>query len=129
MTSNLQTQINAKGSGTVTSIATSAPISGGTITTSGTISCPTCYTTGGGAMAGSISVSPTNTYSLGSNGGRWLGIHGDAIYSYSILDIRGTVYAPSGASGISTTVTVRDAAGTGTCTLVYSGGLLTGGTC
>ena len=129
VTSNLQTQINAKGSGTVTSIATSAPISGGTITTSGTISCPTCYTTGGGAMAGSISVSPTNTYSLGSNGGRWLGIHGDAIYSYSILDIRGTVYAPSGASGISTTVTVRDAAGTGTCTLVYSGGLLTGGTC
>lgn len=32
------------GSGTVTSIATTSPISGGTITTSGTISCPTCAT-------------------------------------------------------------------------------------
>jgi hypothetical protein len=30
------------GSGTVTSIATTSPISGGTITNSGTISCPTC---------------------------------------------------------------------------------------
>ena len=30
--------------GTVTSIATSAPLSGGTITTTGTISCPTCAT-------------------------------------------------------------------------------------
>lgn len=33
------------GSGTVTSIATTGPISGGTITTSGTISCPTCTIT------------------------------------------------------------------------------------
>jgi hypothetical protein len=30
------------GSGTVTSVATSSPIAGGTITTSGTVSCPTC---------------------------------------------------------------------------------------
>lgn len=33
------------GSGTVTSIATSSPLSGGTITTSGTLSCPTCEVT------------------------------------------------------------------------------------
>lgn len=36
------------GSGTVTSIATTSPISGGTITTTGTISCPTCGVTGTG---------------------------------------------------------------------------------
>jgi hypothetical protein len=35
----------------------------------------------------------------------------------------------SGSSGLSTTKTVRDAAGTGTCTLVFTMGLLTGGTC
>ncbi len=33
------------GSGSVTSIATTSPITGGTITTSGTIACPTCVTT------------------------------------------------------------------------------------
>lgn len=32
------------GTGSVTSVATASPISGGTITTSGTISCPTCVT-------------------------------------------------------------------------------------
>lgn len=32
------------GSGTVTSVATTGPISGGTFTTTGTISCPTCIT-------------------------------------------------------------------------------------
>lgn len=34
------------GSGSVTSVATSTPISGGTITTTGTVSCPTCGVTG-----------------------------------------------------------------------------------
>lgn len=37
VTSSIQTQLNAKGSGTVTSVATSSPITGGTITTTGTI--------------------------------------------------------------------------------------------
>lgn len=37
------------GSGTVTSIATTSPIVGGTITTSGTISCPTCMTGSAGS--------------------------------------------------------------------------------
>lgn len=40
------------GSGTVTSIATTAPITGGTITTTGTIACATCATTtSGGALS------------------------------------------------------------------------------
>lgn len=41
------------GTGTVTSVATTAPIQGGTITTTGTITCPTCaLTTNGGALTG-----------------------------------------------------------------------------
>ncbi len=36
----------AAGTGTVTSVSTTGPISGGPITTSGTISCPTCGVTG-----------------------------------------------------------------------------------
>lgn len=37
--------VGGAGSGTVTNIATTAPISGGPITTTGTLSCPTCLTT------------------------------------------------------------------------------------
>lgn len=39
---NLLTVISGGGSGTVTSIATTGPITGGTITTTGTIACATC---------------------------------------------------------------------------------------
>ena len=35
----------------------------------------------------------------------------------------------NGGVGITKTVTVRDSAGTGTCTLIFTGGLYTGGTC
>lgn len=46
------------GSGTVTSVATSGPITGGPITTTGTIDCPTCATTSsGGAITGTAPVS------------------------------------------------------------------------
>jgi hypothetical protein len=41
-TSSIQTQLNAKGTGSVTSIATTGPLGGGTITTSGTLTCTTC---------------------------------------------------------------------------------------
>lgn len=40
------TNWNGKGTGSVTSVATTGPISGGSITTTGTISCPTCGVTG-----------------------------------------------------------------------------------
>jgi hypothetical protein len=42
------------GSGTVTNIATTGPISGGPITTTGTISCPTCTTSAGSLASGNI---------------------------------------------------------------------------
>ena len=57
-------------------------------------------------------------------------------YSSPLLTLSesGTLTIPgvfvSGASvGLSVTKTVRDAAGTGTCTLIFTGGILTGGTC
>jgi hypothetical protein len=129
VTSNIQTQLNSKGSGTVTSIATSGPISGGTITGSGTISCPTCYTTGGGTISGAVQVDGSltplvsTTYNFGSSARRWT-----TLWAQTLNVSSGTV-APDGNNGISATVTVRNAAGTGSCTLVFSGGLLTGGTC
>jgi hypothetical protein len=45
------------------------------------------------------------------------------------VNISGTITTPSGSAGITSTKTVRDSAGTGTCTLTFSGGILTGGTC
>jgi hypothetical protein len=123
----------------VTSIATSSPISGGTITTTGTISCPTCFTTSGGTFSGSVSGTTfsgsTFTAStafnplldgVGALGGSSLRF--SKVWTYD-LAAGGTITAPDGNTGISATVTVRNSAGTGTCTLIFSGGLLTGGTC
>lgn len=55
------------GAGTVTSIATTSPITGGTITSTGTIACATCATTtNGGALSGTapIAVSAAGVISL-----------------------------------------------------------------
>lgn len=38
-------------------------------------------------------------------------------------------YSSNGTNGLSATTTIRDAAGTGTCSLIFTGGLKTGGTC
>ena len=40
-----------------------------------------------------------------------------------------TAYQANAAPGVSATKTVRDSAGTGTCTLIFTFGILTGGTC
>lgn len=45
------------------------------------------------------------------------------------LSVRDTGLIFNGNTGLTTTKTVRTADGLGTCTLIYSGGLLTGGTC
>ncbi len=109
--------------GSVTSIATSSPISGGTITTTGTISCPTCFTTSGGSISGNVLPGSTLTYSLGSSSFVWQNAYIDDVY------VSGGIRAPDGNFGSTETITVRNAAGTGTCTLDFSGGLKTGGTC
>lgn len=46
--------VAASGSGTVTSIATTAPLGGGTITTSGTLTCSTCATGPGSSTSGDL---------------------------------------------------------------------------
>lgn len=76
---NLQT--SASGGGTVSSIATTGPITGGPITTTGTIACPTCVASaaaltsnavviGGGLQASStISADTTTTHALFATAG------------------------------------------------------------
>lgn len=73
-------------------------------------------TTGTGAVA--LSASPTFTGTIGA----------------ANLTATGTVrantgFSANGTAGTSATKTVRDSAGTGTCTLVFTFGLYTGGTC
>jgi len=63
-----------------------------------------------------------------------LGSIGDASYRYGSIyvynaNMAGTITAPSGSSGWTGTRTVTDSSGSATCTLVFSGGILTGGTC
>lgn len=61
----------AGGGGTVTNVATTGPITGGAITTTGTIACPTCATTtNGGALSGTapIAVSAAGVISGGGLG-------------------------------------------------------------
>jgi hypothetical protein len=64
---NCQTSWATAGSGTVTNIATTAPLGGGPITSTGTLTCTTCQTTGiGGASAllpfGTDTGGAANTY-------------------------------------------------------------------
>lgn len=49
--------------------------------------------------------------------------------SFPWMQVHGTTFYGGGSAGLTQTVTVRDAAGTGTCTLIFSGGIKTGGTC
>jgi hypothetical protein len=60
-------------------------------------------------------------------------IGGTTSPSYA-LDVTGDtntsgVFRSGGTAGLTATKTVRDSAGTGTCTLIFTGGILTGGTC
>lgn len=72
---------------------------------------------------GVIQPDTSNSRNLGANTRRW------ATTFTQNLNITGTVTAPSGNTGWSGTRTVRAAGGAGDCTLIYSGGILTGGTC
>lgn len=122
------------GSGTVTSVATTGPISGGTFTTSGTISCPTCTTNASsltananvlGAGSNAIAVDATFTsdgsghYTLSSSGGTslssftWTGAPntGNATTSFPLL-----YYFCNGASGPTTFSTNGTILGMNACT-------------
>ena len=77
----------------------------------------------GSTFTGSILPTSNNLYALGNTSFRFSNV------ATVNANISGTITAPSGSTGQSTTITVRDSAGTGTCTIIFSGGLKTGGTC
>ncbi len=73
-----------------------------------------------------------------SNGSGSGGLDGNGAYVYadgshlkaSSLDMTGgSIFAPSGSGTLTGTTVVRNSSGAGTCTLTFSGGLLTGTTC
>jgi|GEM_PF-3444987 len=74
-------------------------------------------------VSGDLTPATTSFYKLGNSSLKWSAVYTDNLYVYN------SIQAPSGNLGYTGTVTVRDAAGTGTCTNIFSGGLRTGGTC
>jgi len=117
------------------------------LTSSGTI-------TLSGTVASDILFGSSNTYLIGNSTNYLNAIHANNVVAYasflpasgvttvdvggatrrvrkiwtSDLNITGSVIPPSG-TAFSGTKTVRDSAGTGTCTLTFSSGIMTGGTC
>ena len=77
----------------------------------------------GTSLSGTLVPTTNNFYALGNTSFRW------STVATTNVNISGTITTPSGSAGITSTKTVRDSAGTGTCTLIFSGGILTGGTC
>lgn len=77
----------------------------------------------GTTFTGSFLPTTNNLYAVGNTSLRLSNI------ATVNANISGTITTPSGSAGITSTKTVRDSAGTGTCTLIFSGGILTGGTC
>lgn len=83
------------GSGTVTSVSTTAPITGGTITTTGTIACATCETNGGTPLtSGTIPKASTSPAQINSA----LSDNGTTISSSEPVAVTGAVSATGGVS-------------------------------
>ena len=69
-----------------------------------------------------------------ASGGSVVGRNSSGTTQWTISTTNGTMevlnwYIANGTAGQTATKTVRDSAGTGTCTLVFTGGIYTGGTC
>lgn len=100
---------SAPGTGTVTSIATTAPITGGTITTTGTIGCATCVTSSASLTSNQIMLGAGSQASaaLGSLGTTTTVLHGNAAgaptYGAVALasDVSGTLPVGNGGTGVS----------------------------
>jgi hypothetical protein len=84
------------GPGTVTSVATTSPITGGTITASGTIACATCVTSAASLANDQIMAG------AGSQGGKVSNLSGDVTTSGSMATTVAKVNAVSYGSGPST---------------------------
>ena len=76
----------------------------------------------GSTITGSILPTTNNLYALGNTSYRMSNV------ATVNMNLSGTVTAPNGNTGLSSTRTVGDGSG-GSCTLIFSGGILTGGTC
>lgn len=104
---------SAAGAGTVTSIATTSPLSGGTITTSGTLSCPTCVTSAASLTANALLLGAGGQASaaLGSLGTTTTVLHGNAagVPSFGAvsltLDVSGVLPIANGGTGSATVAT------------------------
>lgn len=77
----------------------------------------------GSTITGSILPTTNNLYALGNTSFRMANV------ATVNMNLSGTVTAPSGATGYSGTITIRDSAGTGTCTQTFSAGWMTSTTC
>lgn len=96
------------GTGTVTSIATTAPITGGTITTTGTIACPTCVTAASALTSNRLVLGAGSQASavLGSPGTSTTVLHGNSGGAPSFAavdlttDVSGALPATSGGTGL-----------------------------
>jgi hypothetical protein len=77
----------------------------------------------GTSVQGDFLPTTSITYLLGNSTYKWSALYTNNAYFY------GSIQAPNGSLGQSTTITVTDSSGSGTCTIVFSGGLKTGGTC
>lgn len=86
----------ASGSGTVTSIATTSPITGGTITTTGTIACATCVTSAAALTSGQLMTG------AGSQASQVGNLSGDATTSGStavtVVKVNGIAYSATAAA-------------------------------
>jgi trimeric autotransporter adhesin len=111
-------------SGSVTSVATTSPISGGPVTSTGTISCPTCATTtNGGALSGTspIAISVAGVISIGAPYGATtytahgvlLGEGGSNIAATAVCGTGTVLYGQSAADPICSTLTLPNVATTG----------------
>jgi hypothetical protein len=99
--------IAAGGTGTVTSIATTSPITGGTITTTGTIACATCVTSAAALTANQLVIGSggQGSQALGSLGTTTTVYHGNAAGAGSFgavalgTDVSGTLPPANGGLG------------------------------
>ena len=107
------TWTSPSGSGTVTSIATTSPITGGTITTTGTIACATCATAAAALSANAILIGGAGQAlsALGSLGTTTTVLHGNAAgaptFGAVVLttDVSGILPPANGGSGVNNTAT------------------------
>jgi hypothetical protein len=107
----------AVGTGTVTSVATTSPITGGTITTTGTIACATCTTAAAALTSNNILLGGGGQAmaALGSLGSTTTVLHGNGAGAPSFAavglttDVTGALPIANGGSGAATQTAAFDA--------------------